>query len=112
MEREQIVNDLEDLAKKVFNPANSWAVKDAVSRLCQIFENVNPGVYADMYKRFYFVGSDAAKATDYDVLTSVENRLEKLAIRLHNEGLHVDSNICFLALEKLQKGVDGKADSD
>lgn len=102
MEREQIVNDLEQLAYKVFNPANKYGLKDAVGRLIKVFENVNPGVYSDLYKRFYFVGSDSAQTTDYDELTSVENRLEKLAIRLQNEGLYVDSNICFLALDKLQ----------
>ena len=97
---ETIKNRLEALANSVFSPANKYGLTHAVGTILKFMKEVNPGTYVEMWRDLWLIDPERK---EYDPILPISQRLEKLAIRLEMDGLYVDSEICFLALEEIQK---------
>lgn len=96
----QLKERLEEIADKLFSPANRFAKNDAVKRVLDFLKYVNPGLYYDLWRSLYII---EPKENELDKMMPMEHRLELLAIRLYDEGRYTDSEICFATFEKLKK---------
>lgn len=90
---------LKELAIKLFPSANAWAVKEGVKNVCAFLSEVNPGEYQQLHRAIF--DRDAA-IKEYDGMMRLEDRLERLAFRLNDDGQYTNANICWLALAELQ----------
>lgn len=97
---EEIKKELVNIAKVVYNPSNSLAQLDWVKRILNFMHHVKPATYHRLWRSIWL--QDAAE-TVVSGLEPIDMRLEKLAIRLQDEGLYTDSEICWQALEKIKK---------
>lgn len=100
MTQEELENRLKSLAIELFPSANAWAVREGIKNVCRFLEKVNPGEYRELHKALFL--KDVA-IKEYEQLVPVLERLEKLAIRLDDDGQYVNANVCWLALAELQK---------
>lgn len=96
----EIRAELVKIAEHVYNPANSFAQLDWVKRILKFMEFVKPATYHRLWRSIWL--HDASE-TIVSGLEPIDMRLEKLAIRLQDEGLYTDSEICWQALEKIKK---------
>jgi hypothetical protein len=101
MTDEELTARLKELAVKLFPSANSWAVKEGVQNICRLMEEINPGEYRELHKALF---ARDATVKEYENLLMLNDRLERLAIRLDDEGQYTNANICWLALKELKKG--------
>lgn len=98
--RKEFKARLIELAGKLF-PYNSKAFEaESVGKLCRAFETIDPGEYRQIHRELFVV--DVANK-EWDALVPVTERLEKLAIRLDDDGFYVDADICWQALRELKK---------
>lgn len=89
---------LEEIANKVFSPANKTGLNIAIDKTIKFMETVSPGAYDELYMSMY-----GPVVSQDNPIMPLDQRLYNLAVRLENEGLHVNANICFLALDELRK---------
>lgn len=105
MTQKYILNDVEltaaikELAVKLYPSANEWAVKEGCKNVIRFLENVNPGEYNLLYHSLYVKD---ASVKEYENICTTKDRLERLAMRLENDGFYTDANICWLALKELK----------
>jgi hypothetical protein len=71
-----------------------------VKKICQILETINPGEYQRLYRGLF---NKDATLQEYDHLLRLTSRLERLALRLDDDGQYTNANICWLALAELEK---------
>lgn len=95
----EIKKELEEIAEQVYSPANSLAQLGWVKRILTFMQFVKPATYHRLWRSIWL--HDAAE-TVVSGLEPLDMRLEKLAIRLQDEGLYVDSEICWQALKKIR----------
>lgn len=96
----EIKAEIEKIAGRAYNPANAFSQLEWVRRILTFMEVVKPATYHRLWRSIWL--HDASE-TPYAAIEPIEVRLERLAIRLQDEGLYVDSEICWQALEKLRK---------
>lgn len=95
MNTEQLSERLKSLAVEIFPSANRYAVQDGVGRIVKVLERVPAGEYAEMRTALY-----DSHPTDFPI-EPLPIRLRNLHHRLEAEGLYVDANIVWLALEAI-----------
>lgn len=100
MNDEELNQELRILANKIFSPANSWAERDAISRILSIFRNVTPSKYRTIYFAIY---NQDNSIKDYEPILPLEERLRNLGYRMEQDGLYTNADICFKALDELKK---------
>lgn len=51
---EKLKGRLEELAVLIYAPANSYGMHDSVRRIIQVFENVKPDEYRELYGMLFY----------------------------------------------------------
>lgn len=100
MDQPQLEGRIREIAVSLFPSANDWAVSEGVRNVCRFFESVNPGEYAKVHRALF---SRDASIKDYESICQIRDRLERLAVRLNDDGRYTDANICWLALSEMDK---------
>jgi hypothetical protein len=100
MNEEEFKLELKQIAIDLFPSANVYAVQNGVGKLLSVLTRIDPAKYRELWRTLF--NEDAAER-EYAAIEPIPYRLEKLAIRLGDEGRYVDENICFAALEIIKK---------
>lgn len=103
MNDEQLKEELKAIAIDLFPSANKYAVETGIGRVISFLARVDPAKYRELWLTMFV--QDAAEK-EWAAIEPIPGRLEKLAIRLGNEGRYTDETICFAAFEMLKKRVD------
>jgi hypothetical protein len=96
---ETLKERLVKLASQLFPYNNKVFEAESVGKMCRVFETIDPGEYRQIHRELFLV--DAANK-EWDALVPLTERLEKLAIRLDDDGFYVDADICWQALRELK----------
>lgn len=101
MNEEEFKQELRTIAIDLFPSANQFAIGEGVGKVLRFLARVDPAKYRTLWRTLYM--QDVAEK-EWSAIEPIPDRLEKLAIRLGDEGRYVDENICFGALEIIKKG--------
>lgn len=100
MNDEELKAELKAIAIDLFPSGNKYAVENGVGRVISFLARVDPAKYRELW-RTLFIQDAAEKA--YAAIEPIPLRLEKLAVRLGDEGRYTDETICFAAFEMLKE---------
>lgn len=100
MNEKEFKEELRNLAIDLYPSANEFAIAEGVGRILRFLAAVDPAKYRDLWRALY---NHDATEKEWSAIEPIPDRLEKLAIRLGDEGRYTDENICFGALEIIKK---------